>query len=830
VRPESELTQATEGTAGLPDPALPPPPWAARIPRWAWLVVFALAHLALRDAGHRLFDRPGGFALVWPPTGLVVYALLVARRRTWPAVLALTLATGVLGSLQFGRPLGVGLALNAANLAQAIAAWWIVVRIGGRPTLRTLRGALVLMFAPAAALAAVSAASHLVLAASAPRTDQQRFWGFWGGSSLGILLVTSVLVAWTTPARSLVDARRAGIQAAGIAVAFAAALLLLRARGVVEDEIVLLPPLLWAAFRFGPRGATTAVILGGLAVFATGDLGGGIAGHGGGAEGSALTLQLFLALGAGSIIAVAAVAEERRSADERRVVLERAFDHTPDPAGVFEEDGSVVWVNEAMARELAVPRDALVGRRIWELPLGSSGEAWRERWDRVAARGSALVEEVAPGPGGRLVPWEISAALVNLEGRKLMVSVLRDLSDRRRAEEASRLAALGTLAAGVAHEINNPLAYVVANIAHVRDGMGPLARAVPPEALRAEVLDPLAEAEEGARRVRDIVRQLRAFARPDEQVGPVYPARALRAALAMAQNELRHRARVVADVADTPPVTGSENRLVQVFVNLLVNAAQAIPEGNVAENEVRAALRVEGDEIVAEISDTGAGMTPETRARVFEPFFTTKGPGAGVGLGLAISHSILTGMGGRIDVESKAGSGSRFRVVLPAARGRTSRPPEWPATLAASVAPAVAAAPAVAPAPGPASAAAPVIEARRRLLVVDDEPLVSRALARILEPEGEVVVADRARDALERVRAGERFDAIVCDLMMPDLSGMELHAALLALDPAVADRMVFVTGGAFTDAARTFLERVPNPRLEKPLDRAALRDAVRCMR
>jgi CheY-like chemotaxis protein len=235
-----------------------------------------------------------------------------------------------------------------------------------------------------------------------------------------------------------------------------------------------------------------------------------------------------------------------------------------------------------------------------------------------------------------------------------------------------------------------------------------------------------------------------------------------------------------------------------------VNAAQAIPEGNAAENEVRAALRVSGNEIVAEIADTGAGMAPETRARVFEPFFTTKGPGSGVGLGLAISHSIVTGMGGRIEVESEPGSGSRFRVVLPVARG----------------------VPAAAEAP---RAAAPVAAAGapRRLLIVDDEPLVSRALARILEPEGEVVVADRARDALDRVRAGEQFDAIVCDLMMPDLSGMDLHAAIRGLDPAAAERMVFVTGGAFTDAAREFLDRVPNARLEKPIDRAALREAVR---
>jgi two-component system NtrC family sensor kinase len=148
----------------------------------------------------------------------------------------------------------------------------------------------------------------------------------------------------------------------------------------------------------------------------------------------------------------------------------------------------------------------------------------------------------------------------------------------------------------------------------------------------------------------------------------VDPGRALRSALAMAQNELRPRARVATDLAVVPAVHADEHRLVQVFVNLLVNAGQSIPEGNSERHEVRVALFPRGGEVVAEISDTGAGMSPEARARIFEPFYTTKEPGTGTGLGLAISHSIVTGLGGRIEVESAPGAGSRFRVVLPAAR------------------------------------------------------------------------------------------------------------------------------------------------------------------
>jgi PAS domain S-box-containing protein len=794
------------GSATPPDPALPPPSWAERLPAWAWLLLFAAADVALRRAGYLFADRPGSVATVWPSAGLTLYALLVSRRHTWPILLAVAVSVGVAESLQHGRTLTTAVAYNAGYLAQVVAAAWLMVRIGGRPTLRTLRGVLTLMLVPAAALAVVAAIAQVVVAASAPPVREEVFWVFWAANMLGIVFVTSLLVEWTTPSRPLVDGRGAWVAVAGIAAALAAAMFLLRTRDVMMNEVVLLPPLLWAALRFGPRGATATLTVAAVALFET-----SAAGHGhlgvawsmAPGPAGALAFQIFLILGGASILAAAAVEEERRAAQERRVLLEHAFDHTPDPAGVLEEDGTVVWANEAWARLLGVPRDRLVGRHLWEVARGATREAWLERWRRVKASATVRAEEWVPGGDGRAVPWEVSDALAEMAGRPLLVSVYRDVSDRRRAEESSRLAALGTLAAGVAHEINNPLAYVIANLAHARDRAGALAGTEAGEGLRAEVVEPLADAEEGARRVHEIVRQLRAFARAEEAEGPVDPARALRAALAMAQNEIRQRARVVADVGPAPPVIGNENRLTQVFLNLLVNAAQAIPEGDVARNEVRAALRVEGDQIVAEVSDTGAGMTPETRARVFEPFYTTKGPGEGTGLGLAISHSIVAGMHGRIEIASEPGAGSRFRVILPIARAIPPGAREAPRQ----------------PTPAPARP--------RRLLIVDDEPLVSRALARLLEPEGEVVLVDRAREALERVRAGERFDVIVCDLMMPDLSGMALHAAVQELDPGIAARMVFVTGGAFTDAAREFLERVPNARLEKPIDRAALREAVR---
>ena len=203
--------------------------------------------------------------------------------------------------------------------------------------------------------------------------------------------------------------------------------------------------------------------------------------------------------------------------------------------------------------------------------------------------------------------------------------------------------------------------------------------------------------------------------------------------------------------------------------------------------------------VIVEIADTGAGMTAEVRARIFDPYFTTKAQGQGTGLGLSISLGIVTSMGGTIDVTSAPGHGTTVRVELPA------------------IAPTVA----VAPAPVPA---APTPAPARTVLVIDDEELVARTVARMLSAH-RTEIAYSGRDALARAPLA-RFDAIVCDLMMPDLTGMELFAQVTARDPALASRFVFLTGGVFTDDARAFLDAPGRRWLSKPVSRRELQQAV----
>jgi len=279
-------------------------------------------------------------------------------------------------------------------------------------------------------------------------------------------------------------------------------------------------------------------------------------------------------------------------------------------------------------------------------------------------------------------------------------------------------------------------------------------------------------------------------------------ARVIESCVNMAWNEIRHRARLVKELAPVPPVVANEGRLGQVFLNLLVNAAQAIPEGRAEAHRIRVrAAPAGGDRVAIEISDDGAGIPPEILPRIFDPFFTTKPPGEGTGLGLSICHSIVSALGGEIEVESEVGRGSTFRVLLPVERGDPSRP---------------------GPTPVPQRAAA----ARARVLVVDDEPLVGTVLRRTLRDDHDVEVVPSAREALARIDAGERFDAVVSDLLMPDMSGMELYRALCERHPDLSRRVLFLTGGAFTTAAREFLEREPVTCIEKPFDLPALRAAL----
>jgi PAS domain S-box-containing protein len=393
------------------------------------------------------------------------------------------------------------------------------------------------------------------------------------------------------------------------------------------------------------------------------------------------------------------------------------------------------------------------------------------------------------------------------------VLVFRDLTAQCAAEAshaqlqkqlvfADRMASVGTLAAGVAHEINNPLSYVSSNVDMAIEEVLSIGGASPSGRLR-ELQAMLHEAREGVARVTKIVRGLKSFSRVEEErrsVVDLVPV--IELSVAMSFNEIRPRARLVKDYGRIPLVEVDDARLGQVFINLLVNAAQAFQNSNIEENEIRIVTSTDDEgRVVVEVRDTGPGIPPAVLGRIFDPFFTTKAIGVGTGLGLAISHNIVAAAGGELSVESEVGRGTTFRVVLPASRATTSS----------------------APPPNPQMEAGPL--PRATILVVDDEPALGSTIRRVLRHHNVTAVVT-AQDALALIAAGNKFDVVLSDLMMPGMSGMEFHAELVRLHPEVARRVVFLTGGAFTPDAKAFLDRVPNERMEKPFETNALRRMI----
>jgi PAS domain S-box-containing protein len=813
------------------EPGLQVAATVARVPPWAALIAFAASTWLLSYLAP-LLTVAGAPPIVWPVSGLFLVALLVTPARTWPIVLAAGAVSGLAENLVSGSSIGLASAVNVGGALEACAAAWLIRVATPHVTTQTIRGVVALLMGPALVKLPVAL---LWRAAEVGRDEPfvdplAAVYAF--ASLLGVATLGWLLVSWAEAAPRPERPVHAVAEAVLALVTLGGAVALIHVSGqLFTNEILVVPPVIWLAVRFGPRGASAAVCLATLALVHTASLGRGLIPLGSPAPlDLALGIQFFLLVLTAPTAFVAAVVSERHAAEERRLLLARAMDQSADGLGVFEEDGRIVWANAAASRFYGAPPHDLTGRRAWEFFPGGTLEKWRRRWGRFAAAGVTVREERTRGPDGRVTPWEVSVALVQASGRQLAVAAMRDVTDRQRASEALRLAGIGTLAAGVAHEINNPLASVVGNLALLRERLGSIhERGGATELTRFvdEWLEPIVDAEEGARRVRDVVAELRVFARAEAGRGPVDVARAMRSALSLAQSEIQHRARLVTRIGGGATVAGSEGRLAQAFANILVNAARAIPEGASQENEIRVEVRTREGEVVAEIADSGIGMTREVRERIFEPFFTTRHVGEGSGLGLAVTHAIVTAMGGRIDVDSAPGAGTRIRIVLPAEKEPRPPPPPAPPVERAPPPAPPPPAPPRAPVTAPSVAAAAPPRPRLKLLVVDDEPLVGRSLQRILSREHDVEISDRARGALDRIAGGERFDAVLCDLMMPDVSGMAFFDEVAILDPGLQERIIFVTGGAFTEAARDFLDRVANVRLEKPVDPTTLREAVR---
>ncbi|MEC7523187.1 MAG: ATP-binding protein [Myxococcota bacterium] len=445
--------------------------------------------------------------------------------------------------------------------------------------------------------------------------------------------------------------------------------------------------------------------------------------------------------------------------------------------------------------------------------------AWLYAWTLQRLDGTPFHASVAVSP-------------VEIGGEPALLMAVRDQTtldaERATLAQEDRIASMGMLAASVAHEINNPLTYLLMLIESLDDALPRVAeaaraalyelgRALGEEGARERLgadhaqleAAPLKELCEQARACRDATQRIRnislalgTFARVDDEApAAVDLSNAIGSAVEMSCNEVRHRARLIQSLESTPTVLGSEGQLSQVFLNLLINAARSIEPGAVQDHLIRIRTWYEDDRVFAEVCDDGAGISQAHLTRAFEPFFSTRPRGSGTGLGLTICRDIVESHGGSIDIESEVGEGTRVQIALPAYG-------EPPAKKRAR------------------SAQRSSRAARGKVLVVDDEAAILKIVGRLLGELHAVVTAGSGAEAQRVLEQDGGFDVILCDVMMPIVGGTDLHAWLRERDEGLAQRMLFMTGGVLGSEVGQYIHRHQLRVLQKPFDRQTLVDAV----
>ncbi len=483
--------------------------------------------------------------------------------------------------------------------------------------------------------------------------------------------------------------------------------------------------------------------------------------------------------------------------------LVAAWDHVGDAIEFTDPTGRILFENPAAKarRSLAPPPDESVSRLFTASESAKrmmndlhAGTAWRGSVSYHGGAGHHIHEDVTASP---ILSEEGTLARIIIIWKDVSASVFQ----QERANRNERLVALGTMAATVAHEINNPLTYVRGNIDEVREQ---LETASYPNSV--DMLECLDDALEGSDRVAMIVnRMLRLVRREEARDARCDLDVVVRSAVEVTHNALKHRASLSIDLCDSGWVKMTESSLFQVLVNLLNNAAQAIPVSSKQAHEVKISAHRMDEWVEISVSDSGTGMSAEQVKSAFDPFFTTKRVGEGTGLGLPLAKSMVESAGGIITMKSVPGLGTTFFIRLKAALTPGAEDGPKTAEIDAEVPP-------------------PPSSIKGRILIVDDEDAVARAISRMLgEHETEVCTsASAALELLGRIR----FDVVLSDVMMPHMNGVELYQRAVAQDPDLHVRWVFISGGMFGGETANMVKETGCMLIEKPLDSGRLRRAI----
>ncbi len=507
------------------------------------------------------------------------------------------------------------------------------------------------------------------------------------------------------------------------------------------------------------------------------------------------------------------------SETQQRLLWSRATD------GIVVLDGThrVLFANPAACGLLGVDADRVRGEPF-EHEVPDEGASTSYRVEASAGRSTSLMATAF------VSVWEGRHATILQLQQTLRSSAPPGLSSvppamfgARVSED--RLRTVGRLAAGLAHEVNNPLTFVLANLESLRESHQQIRRFIRKTRLELatrEVLTPqsfdqlategnlqevlddaadmLTDCHKGMHRIQEIARSLGTFSRADDnQAEMIDITRIVDDACAMVFNQIRYRARLIKRFDPVPMLAVFPGRIAQALVNMLTNAAEAIDGGSYDRHRIVVSTREEGGHVIIGVSDTGVGIQDDDRERIFTPGYTTKAQSGGMGMGLIACRRVAEQHRGRLEVHPLPSGGTRFELVIPLDTGLS--------------------------AVEPLRDSRPISEVplkRSRLLIVDDDAMVLSALRRRLHRRCDTVTVLGGVEALARLSEDPDFDSIVCDLMMPEIDGKSFYEAVRKEHPQLADRIIFMSGGAFTPRLRKFAASVPNPVLQKPVSREDL--------
>jgi PAS domain S-box-containing protein len=753
----------------------------------------------------------------WPPSGIALAALLLMGKRFWPGIALGAFVVNLTG----GIPPLTAAGIAVGNTLEAlVGAWLLITFVGFRPSLKPLerlRDVLAFVVLGAIVSTPVSATvgvAVLTLSGGLAGISDGTAWLAWStGDAIGILLVTPLILTWAAGPLPRVTVRRA-IEASALAIVLIAFTVVLW-QAPVSYVYAIFPVTIWAALRFGPRGAATATfVVSVLAIWYT------VRGVGPFATSTAVNnlfrLQTFIGLLALTTLILAAVIAERRTAES---ALQRSQQQHRDivhyaSVGMYQTDpdGEILLANSALARILGYDGpEQLVGLNL----------ADEVDWDQTQRAALIARSELLADGVGLEVEWKRkdgSPIWVDLHARSVRDAAggtayfegfVYDLTGRKQLEkqsqQAQKMEAVGRLAGGVAHDFNNLLT-VIASCTDFVLGDPTLA---------GEHRADLTEVKKATDRATTLTRQLLAFGRTQVLRPSTI---CLNERLAELLPMLKRLFETAIDIRiETAPdlwaVRADPGQIVQVLLNLAINARDAMPDGGaltfVTENCVVAAERAgldqeytmkPGDYVLLKVRDTGVGMDEDTQRKIFEPFFTTKELGKGTGLGLATAYGIVKQSGGYIKVRTAPGSGAEFLIYLPRSDVAPDKmvPPERRDD-------------------GPASGT---------VLVVEDEAAVRHALQRILVADGyTVVTAADGAEALELFASRKsEIDLLITDLVMPAMGGRALARECNRLQDTL--KVIYLSGYTRDSllSQQTFEEGTEF--IEKPFTRDAILERI----